>query len=81
MKFLPKKVVIAVILGIFFIGFFIFSFLRSSQKTKASVQATKTFTPVVIPLSAPEFLNPNRGFFRWRNQEIIPVMGYDQSGN
>ncbi|GAB4215347.1 MAG: DUF4832 domain-containing protein [Roseiflexaceae bacterium] len=38
----------------------------------AQAQTNITITPTVIPLSAPEIVNPMRGYYRWYGSEPIP---------
>jgi hypothetical protein len=38
---------------------------------------TATFTPTVIPFSAPDLINPLRGLYRWRNQQEAPIESLD----
>lgn len=69
-----KRIIIASLIGFILIAGYIVNLLRtSSQGTRASLKATKTFTPSIIPFSAPEIINSNRGLYRWRTGEVVPI--------
>lgn len=44
----------------------------SSALAATTTSATITVTPAAIPLSEPEVVNPQRGFYRWYGREPIP---------
>ena len=50
----------------------------SLAQTQAPQQVpTLTFTPTVIPFSAPDIVNPLRGLYRWRGQQEAPIDSFD----
>lgn len=53
--------------------FFFSYFYQNSSKTRASLQNAAIFTPSIIPLDSSELINPNRGLYKWRGGEVVPV--------
>lgn len=69
-----KTIIVAMFIGLVLIGWYIFNTIQSSSRgTRASIQATKTFTPSLISLTDPEIVSSNRGLYKWRGGEVVPI--------
>jgi hypothetical protein len=74
MSFLNKKIIIPLVLGVFIVSILICYFLKGSLPgIRASMQPTITFTPQTLPLNEAEVLNTNRGFYKWKGGEVVPM--------
>lgn len=48
-------------------------FVCTLYSSFSMAQSLQVWKPTVIPMEAPEIVNPYRGLYRWRNNEVVPM--------